>query len=208
MASRITVLVRQAFASRGACAIAFSGGSTAAELFAALVNTEVMWPAVDVYQVDERVAPDEDAARNAGDLRRLFVDRVGLPESRLHLMDVTAADLDTAAGRYAAGLPERFDIVHLGLGDDGHTASWPPGDPVIDAPMAVALTQPFNGHVRMTLTPPVVQAATHRLFLVTGAAKAPMLGRLLAEDGSIPAARAITSPTTVYADQAAAPPAG
>jgi 6-phosphogluconolactonase len=204
MAGRITVLVRQAFATRGACAVAFSGGSSASELFAALVDTEIMWGRVDVYQVDERVAPDGDAARNATGLLHDFAERVGLPPGRLHLMDVTAADLPAAAARYAADLPERFDVVHLGLGDDGHTASWPPGDPVIDAAGAVALSPPFNGHVRMTLTQEVVNAAGHRLFFVIGGAKAAMLRRLLAGDRSIPAGVVSPSPTTVYADEAAA----
>ena len=74
-----------------------------------------------------------------------------------HLMPVTAADLVAAAADYAAGLPDRFDVVHLGMGPDGHTASWPPGDPVIDSAKAVDLSQPYQDHVRMTLTPAVVE---------------------------------------------------
>ncbi len=202
MADRLTVVVRQSFATRGRCSIAFSGGSTAATLFAALVDTEIMWGRVDVYQVDERVAADGDPARNATGLIAQFAEQVGLPDSRLHLMDVTG-DLHAGVARYAEAL-DQLDVVHLGLGDDGHSASWPPGDPVIDAPGAVALSQPFNGHVRMTLTPAVVNAATYRMFLVTGAAKAPMLARLREGDPTIPAARVGADHTTIYADEAAA----
>ena len=126
-----TVIARQAMGKRGVCSLAMSGGSTAAELFEALIETEVFWGRVELYQVDERVAPDEDAARNATALVHDFAEQVGIPESRVHLMDVTASDLAAAAARYAAALPKRFDVVHLGLGADGHTASWPPGSPSV-----------------------------------------------------------------------------
>lgn len=101
-------------------------------------------------------------------------------------MPATATDLDAAAARYAASLPERFDVVHLGMGDDGHTASWPPGDPVIDSPYAVDVSREFNGRVRMTLTPTTVNRARMRVVLVTGAGKAPMVERWLAGDPAVP----------------------
>ena len=118
-------------------------------MLAALAWCVVPWEAVDVWQVDERVAPDGHPDRNANQL-------AGLP-GRHHLMPVTARDLRRAAARYAATLPERFDVVHLGMGPDGHTASWPPGDPVVDSDRPVDLCGEFNGRVRMTLTPPVDQ---------------------------------------------------
>ena len=96
-----------------------------------------------VFQVDERVAPDGDPGRNLTALQRRLLDRV--PAQR-HLMDVTAADPAAAAAAYATELEAVcagvLDLVHLGLGDDGHTASWPPGDPVVDAERDVAWRGP------------------------------------------------------------------
>jgi 6-phosphogluconolactonase/glucosamine-6-phosphate isomerase/deaminase len=149
-------------------------------MLAVLATLDVPWPAVEVFQVDERVAPDGDPDRNAGQLAVLAVQR-----RRLHLMPVTSTDLGAAAARYAARLPEQFDIVHLGMGDDGHTASWPPGDPVIDSARRVDISGEFNGRVRMTLTPGTVNRARMRLVLVTGAGKAPMVERWLAGDPTI-----------------------
>ena len=114
--------LRDSVRRRGTASIALSGGSTAPPMIGALVSMEVPWSDVGVWQVDERVAPDGDGARNAGQLDGL----AALP-CRVRPMPVTAGDLRAAARRYGASLPERFDVVHLGLGDDGHTASWPPG---------------------------------------------------------------------------------
>ena len=147
-----------------------------------------------------RVEPDGDPARNAG-----LLDVLPLPRANRHLMPVTAAKLAAAAGRYAASLPERFDVVHLGVGDDGHTASWPPGDPVIDAPGAVALSAPYQGRVRMTITPAVVNAARSRLVLVAGASKRDALAAWLRHDGSVPVDRVRRTGTLVVLDVAADP---
>ena len=111
-------------------------------------------------------------------------------------MPVTAARPRAAGSRrYAALLPDRFDVVHLGLGDDGHTASWPPGDPVIDDRRAVALSGEYNGRVRMTLTVPVVNAARHRLVLATGAAKAAIVERWLLHDHALADRSGAVAPT-------------
>jgi 6-phosphogluconolactonase/glucosamine-6-phosphate isomerase/deaminase len=193
--------LRDAVRRRGSATIAFSGGSTTPPMLAVLATLDVPWPAVEVFQVDERVAPDGDPDRNVGQLAVLPLTNVRSPvgpgdvgpddvgpgrTAVLRAMPVTATDLDAAAARYAASLPERFDIVHLGMGDDGHTASWPPGDPVIDSGRRVDISGEFNGRVRMTLTPVTVNRARMRLVLVTGAGKAPMVERWLAGDTTIP----------------------
>ena len=190
--------LRGAVQRRGAASIAISGGSTPAAMFRALAAVDLPWEAVSVFQVDERVAPEGDPARNVA-LLALFP-----PAATVHPMPVTDADLAAAARRYAALLPSRFDVVHLGLGDDGHTASWPPGDTVIDREEPVAISGVYRGHVRMTLTPPVVNSARHRLVLAAGADKAAPLEGWLLGDASLPIHRIRSSDTVAVVDVAAA----
>lgn len=198
-ASWVARQLRNAVRRRGAATIAVSGGSTPALMFAALAVADVPWPSVRLWQVDERVAPDDDPARNAHLLAAL-----PLGPRQAHRMAVTSRDLRAAARRYGAGLPDRFDIVHLGMGDDGHTASRPPGDDVIDATESVALSGVYNGFVRMTLTPAVVNGARHRLVLAPGAAKADPLQRWLLGDAALPIQRVRRTATVVVVDTAAA----
>jgi 6-phosphogluconolactonase/glucosamine-6-phosphate isomerase/deaminase len=191
--------MRNAVTRRGVASVAFSGGSTPALMLSALAaTTAVPWREITVFQVDERVAPDGDPDRN--DALLDVLDGTG---AALRLMPVTAVDLSAAARRYAAKLPDRLDVVHLGLGDDGHTASWPPGDPVIDDPRLVALSGEYKGRVRMTLTPRVVNAARHRLVLATGASKAEVIQRWLDGDRSLPIARVRSTDTTLIVDATA-----
>jgi 6-phosphogluconolactonase len=189
--------LRRAVSARGRASVAFSGGSTPGPMFDALVVTDVDWEAVDVFQVDERVAPDGDPDRNASLLRDRLVGPLGLSTRRLHLMPVTAADLAAACARYADALTAvaPLDVVHLGLGADGHTASWPPGDPVVDSPRPVDLSAEYQGRRRMTLTPGPVNAARSRIVLVTEATKAPIVARWLRGDPALPVARVRRSAT-------------
>ena len=179
--------------------LAVSGGSTAPPMLDALAAHDLPWNDVEVWQVDERVAPDENPARNANQL-------AGFP-GRHHLMPVTAKDLRRAAARYATTLPPRFDVIHLGMGPDGHTASWPPGDPVIDSGRPVDLCGEFNGWVRMTLTPPVVDAARSRIVLITGSDKASVVAAWLKRHplaARFPISRVRHSGTVVVLDAEAA----
>lgn len=189
--------LRDAVRRRGSASVAFSGGSTGPALLNAVMRNDVPWADVTVWQVDERVAPDGDPDRNAAELAVLP------DEATIKPMPVTAKDLRRAAGRYAAGLPERFDVVHLGVGDDGHTASWAPGDPVIDCEQPVALSGEYNGHVRMTLTPSVVNAARTRLLYVTGKRKAQVMADWLNGDRSKPVGRVHRTNTIVVLDAGA-----
>ena len=191
--------LRNAVRRRGAASLAVSGGNTPALMFGDLARMDVPWTAVNLWQVDERVAPDDDAARNAHLLAAL-----PLAPSHVHLMPVTAVNQRAAIRRYARDLPDRFDVVHLGMGDDGHTASWPPDDPVVDSLEAVAMSSIYNGFVRMTLTPKVVNAARHRLVLAPGASKAQPMRRWLLEDRSLPIQRVRRTNTVVVIDEAAA----
>lgn len=201
-ADRIAAALAAALSTGDTASLAVSGGSTAPALLAALGAADLDWARVGVWQVDERVAPDGDPDRNATQLD-------GFP-GRHHPMPVTATDLDAAAAEYAAELPPNFDVVHLGLGDDGHTASWPPGDPVVDATESVAVVGPFNDRMRMTLTPPVVNGAGLRIVLTHGADKADPLRRWLGADGDradaeLPITNVTAAPTVVVTDAAGAP---
>ena len=193
--------LRDAVRRRGVATLALSGGSTAPPMIEALVAADVPWAAVSIWQVDERVAPDGHAARNANQLTAFD----GLP-CRVHPMPVTARDRRAAARRYAAGLPERFDVVHLGVGDDGHTASWPPDVPAVrESVRHVELVEMFSGWPRMTLTRTVVDAARSRIVLTLGADKRDVVERWLLEDPSLPISAVRRRDTWVFLDAAAAP---
>ena len=191
--------LRRAVSSRGAAAVAFSGGTTPALMLAALSGLSVPWEAITVFQVDERVAPDGDPDRNAP-----LLDVLRPCGASIRLMPVTARDLAAARRRYAASLPDRLDVVHLGVGDDGHTASWPPGDPVIEDRGAVAMSLEYKARVRMTLTVTTVNAARHRLVLATGTTKAPVIERWLLHDHGLPVDRVSRTNTVVVLDADAA----
>ncbi len=190
-----------AVAARGRFTFAVSGGRTPWAMFAALYG-RMPWEKVTIFQVDERVAPDGDLDRNLTHLER------SLPAggaANVRPMPVTAHDLEAAAARYAAALPDVLDLVHLGLGPDGHTASLIPGDPVLEmTDRDVALTGEYQGRRRMTLTYPALDRARTVLWLVTGEDKVDALARLRAGDASIPAGRVATSHALVLADAAAA----
>ena len=135
---------------------------------------------------------------------------MAIPAGNVHAMPVEDADLDAEAAAYAdelravAGADGGLDVVHLGLGDDGHTASWPPGDPVVDATAPVAVVGPFNGRLRMTLTPPAVNRARWIMWEIAGASKGPVVARLLAGDPALPCSHVRRHDVTLLADAAAA----
>ena len=202
---------RAAATSRGRFTMAVSGGHTPWLMLRALADDEVPWQQVHVFQVDERVAPAADPDRNLAHLRASLLDRAPLPPDHIYAMPVEAADLDRAAEQYAltlrevAGSPPVLDLVHLGLGPDGHTASLVPGDPVLDITDAdVATTGSYHGRRRMTLTFPTINRCRLVLWLVTGGEKAAALVRLREGDRSIPASRVRQDRSLVLADRAAA----
>jgi 6-phosphogluconolactonase len=217
VARRAAVLIaeeaRASQRARGQFVFAVSGGRTPWLMLRALTEQDVPWDAVRLVQVDERVAPDGDAQRNLTHIRdTLLAHAPLLHPSHVYPMPVESADLDAAARAYAqtlrdvAGSPPVFDLCHLGLGPDGHTASLVPGDSVLDVTdVDVALTGgTYQGRRRMTLTYPVLNRSRRLLWLVTGAEKASPLARLVAADPSIPAGRVAQDRALVIADRAAA----
>jgi 6-phosphogluconolactonase len=210
-ADRVADALREAVAARGRFVLALSGGRTPGRLFDQLAGRRLDWERVHVVQVDERVAPPGDSARNWTQIAERLVGPARLPPVLAHPMPVEDPDLDDAAARYAAvlrglaGAPPVLDLVQLGLGADGHTASLVPGDPALDVvDRDVAVTGVYQRHRRMTLTFPVLARARRVLWLVTGAEKRAALARLLAADASIPAARVGARDQLVLADRAAA----
>jgi 6-phosphogluconolactonase len=190
--------------------MAFSGGATPWRAFRALAGEDVPWDRVHLFQVDERIAPSGDPERNYLHLKEVLIDRIAIPSANVHPMPVEEEDLDEGARRYEAilrqiaGTPPVLDLVQLGLGEDGHTASLFPGDAalqVVDSDVAV--TGIYRGGRRMTLTFPAIDRARFILWLVTGSGKAAALERLRAGDRSIPAGRVLRSRAVLLADTAA-----
>lgn len=210
-AAVIAAEARAAVATRGRFVMAVSGGQTPWIMLRALADEEVPWPSVHVLEVDERIAPAGHPDRNLTHLRESLLTHAPLPPGQLHAMPVESPDLEAAAADYArtlrklAGSPPVLDLVHLGLGPDGHTASLVPSDPVLAvADRDVALTGIYMGRHRMTLTYPVLNRARKVLWLVTGAEKVGMFVRLRDGDLSIPAGRVRRDHALVLADRAAA----
>lgn len=203
-AELIAVAGEAAVAERGIFSLAMSGGRTPWAMLAILGDIEEMpWAATELFQVDERIASPGSEVRNLTHLvLGLSIDH----QASLRPMPVTQRDLDAAAREYESQLPDPLDLVHLGLGPDGHTASLVPGDPVLEvADRRVAVTETaYQGHRRMTLTYPAIDAARQVLWLVTGEEKRDALAKLLDGDRSIPAGLVRNETMTVVADEAAA----
>jgi len=201
---------RAAVRARGRFLLALSGGTTPLRMLELLVGADIPWSRVHLFQVDERVVAADDAARNLKGLRAALLDKISLPADQLHPLPVEAANLSDGAAEYAtmlrqfAGTPPRLDLIHLGLGEDGHTASLVPGDPALqELQSEVAVTHPYQGYRRLTLTYPVLDRARCLLWLVTGPAKAPALLRLRRGDRSIPAGRVMSERAVLFADASA-----
>jgi len=202
---------RAAVAARGKFTMAVSGGHTPWVMLRALANEDVPWAGIEVFQVDERVAPAGDPDRNLTHLHESLLVHAPIKREQIHAMPVELPDLDAAAKQYAGamlsvtGMPAVLDLAHLGLGPDGHTASLVPGDPVLDVTdKDVGVTGVYMGHRRMTLTYPMLNRSRKILWLVTGAEKVAMLPRLRAGDVTIPAGRISREQALVLADRAAA----
>ena len=203
---------QSAISARGCFTLAVSGGQTPWRMLSALAAKGLRWADVFVFQVDERVAPDGDPNRNLTHLRESLLEHAPVRAEQIYAMPVELPNLEAGSKVYAsileriAGVPAVLDLVHLGLGPDGHTASLVPGDPVLDVKdRDVAVTAIYKGTRRMTLTYPILNRSRRILWVVTGSEKAEMLARLRNKDATIPAGRVRQERATVLADRSAAP---
>jgi 6-phosphogluconolactonase len=180
--------------------IALSGGGTARRCYETLASRSgIDWSGVTVLFGDERLVPVDHADSNEGMAREELLDHVAV--GAVHSMtDSTADDYDDLVRRLGG-----IDLIHLGLGPDGHTASLVPGGPVLEVrDRRVAVTGEYQGRRRMTLTYPALEAARTVLWLVTGADKPEALAKLRAGDPSVPAGRLRAWNAVLLADRAAA----
>lgn len=207
----IAAEARSAMAARGRFIVAVSGGRAPWQMLRALAGEDVPREGIHVVQVDERVAPAGDPDRNLTHLREGLLGHSPLLPERIHAMPVETSDLELAVRDYElmlqkiAGSPPTLDLVHLGLGADGHTASLVPDDPILAVTdRDVALTCVYQGRRRMTLTYPILNRSRRILWVVTGAEKAGMFARLRAGDESIPAGRVRQDQAVALVDRAAA----
>jgi len=190
--------------ARGVARVALAGGKTPRPVYERLARSPVRevvdWRAVEVFQTDERAVPPSHADSNWGMLEDALLGRVEAAAADRHRMEGEAADLTGEAARYEAILGERmgggampaFDMILLGLGEDGHTASLFPGTPAVDEGERLVVANPVRqlGSTRLTLTLPVINAAREVWFLVTGSGKADAVRRVVRErDMSLPASR-------------------
>jgi 6-phosphogluconolactonase len=201
----IAEAARSAIEDRERCGLAVSGGSDPWPMFSQLEDHLLDWTSIEVFQVDERVAPPGSEARNLTHL----VESLSIgAQGSIRPMPVDDDDLEAAADRYAGSLPEALDLAHLGIGPDGHTASLVPGDPVLEVTdRRVAVTaREYQGVRRMTLTYPELHRVRSLLWVVTGEEKRDPLRKLLDRDPSIPAGRVEPGgESVILADRAAAP---
>lgn len=212
-AEHIASAIRRAVSTNGRATVAFSGGRTPERMLRTLASSPLPWHSISIFQVDERIAPDGHTDRNLSGLHEALKRGHADALHTLVAMPVTATDLDGACHVYqreieaAAGTPAEFDIIHLGLGDDGHTASLFPGDALLDRhDVDVAVTDGEHaGYRRMTLTIDAIERAREVVFLVSGADKSAALARLRNADPSIPAGRLKLRKAVVFTDKSANP---
>lgn len=173
--------------------IALVGGSTPRRTYERLSEIQVLWSSWHVWWGDERLVPPDHPGSNERMAREALLSRVPIPEEQIH--PLRAPDVE---------LPDRFDLVLLGIGTDGHTASLFPGDGALEETERKIVRVVRPDHPRLTFTYPVINAARAAAFLVAGAEKRETLARVLARDLSLPAARVRAGETVVLADDAAA----
>jgi 6-phosphogluconolactonase len=181
-ASRIAQVIEQAVADRGRATVALAGGSTPREVHRQLaLNRRLPWDKVEIFFGDERDVPPGDSQSNYRMARESLLDAVPIPLNQVHRLSAERPDREAAADEYARLLPERLDLIILGVGEDGHTASLFPGSSALRERVrkVVAVVGPKAPLHRLTVTPPVIAAAVNKIVLVSGSGKAGAVAQAL-----------------------------
>jgi len=203
--------IRENIHKKGFFTFAISGGRTPWEMIKELAKEDLPWEKVYLFQVDERIAPDAHPDRNLTQLFKAIEGTKLVLRLNIFPMRVNAEDLNEACEEYESHINRmtengKLDLIHLGLGTDGHTASLVPYDSVLEInDKGVAMTRiEYQERKRMTLTYPLINQAEKILWVVTGEEKAEMLDRLLHQDPSIPAGRIDQHHAIVFTEESAA----
>lgn len=206
VAQRIVVVVHQAIVARGVCRIALAGGETPRRSYEQLRHMPVVWANVHIYFGDERCLPVGDAQRNDTMAQHALLQHVAIPAANVHSIPAESGAL-AAASRYALELDQAtpLDLVLLGMGEDGHTASLFPGNPAlrIRESAAAVFDAPKTPPERVTLSMATLNAARRKIILVAGSGKRAALQRI-AQGEPLPAGQ--VTEAEWYVDQAALPP--
>ncbi len=174
--------VRNAVTDRGTCALALAGGRTPEPVYRELArDPSIDWGSVDLFFTDERAVPPDHPESNYGMIRRVLLSVVPLPPGQIHRMEAERPDRDAAARDYERRLPSRLDVLVLGVGQDGHTASLFPGSAVLDEQrrLVMPVVGPKPPPERLTLTPPVIESARQVAVIATGKDKAAAIARAI-----------------------------
>lgn len=194
---RIAKALRDAIRDRGVATLALSGGSSPVETYRALAAEALDWSKIHVFWVDERAVPPDSDRSNYGLVKRALLDAANVPEANVHRMVGEAEDLDAAARDYDAALREHvqekvgglpsIDVMVLGVGDDGHTASLFPGDPTVHVTdkLVAAVAATVGREARLTLTTPMIENARTAVILVLGRSKHAALENIWAVHGDV-----------------------
>jgi 6-phosphogluconolactonase len=174
--------VSNAIAERGSCAVGLAGGRTPDPVYRELASgSSIDWQQVDVFFGDERAVPPDDPDSNYRMVHLALLSRVPIPAAQVHRMEAERADRETSAREYERALPPRLDVLVLGMGADGHTASLFPGSAALDERrrLVVPVVGPKPPAERLTITPPVIEAARKVAVIATGDDKAAMVARAI-----------------------------
>lgn len=211
IAARVAAVCARAVGERGRCALGLSGGRTALRLFEALRRPELRdlpWSGVQVLFADERAVPADHPDSNYRLVREALLEPLGVPLANAHRMEADAPDLEAAARAYEPHFETRLDLLVLGVGEDGHTASIFPGSPLVierQRWVAAVVDSPKPPRRRLTITPRVIREARETVVMVTGADKADAVARALEGDVFAPQVPAmLLRPADWYLDQPAA----
>jgi 6-phosphogluconolactonase len=182
-----------ALTERGQFTIALAGGGTPKPLYEAIASQDLPWDKIHVFWGDERYVPADHPDSNEGMARRAWLDQVAMPSTNIHPMPTDEADPAVAAQKYEQQLQEFFqlqvgefpalDVVLLGIGDDGHTASLFPHTQALTVRDRLITVGNKDGQPRLTFTAPLINRARAVVFLVTGANKQNALAHILTPTG-------------------------